>query len=239
MTLLFGWQEGHPAWKKTEWCGAGVVVCLERGADLHTAQLMPLLLTVSCFSKIQIVLPFWYPVVKADRRIRWHYTTTILRLRIGARLTRYRNCKFDNFARTISRHADGISRYSVRPSAGPLLPLCIRWAWNETGLKWGRGWQYWWSLKQVRTNILWESRWGWTNVSLEFGTFEVFSSLLRIRKMCPTLIHESGTPGGVTATTSESPVQRPNHYNTGPPCFCALWRDLTIRYDTIPYEMLF
>ena len=34
--------------------GAGVVICLERGADLHTAQLMPLPLTVSCFSKIQI-----------------------------------------------------------------------------------------------------------------------------------------------------------------------------------------
>ena len=65
-------------------------------------------------------------VVKVDRRIRWHYTTTILRLRIGARLTRYRNCKFHNFARTISRHADtadGISRYSVPPSAGPHLPL--------------------------------------------------------------------------------------------------------------------
>ena len=30
----------------------GVVVCLERGADLHMAQLMPLPLTVSCFSKI-------------------------------------------------------------------------------------------------------------------------------------------------------------------------------------------
>jgi len=58
-----------------------------------------------------------------DRRIRWYYTTTILRLRIGARLTRYRNCKFHNFDRTISRHADGISRYSVPPSAGPLLPL--------------------------------------------------------------------------------------------------------------------
>jgi len=26
-------------------------------------------------------------MVKVDRRIRWHYTTTILRLRIGARLT--------------------------------------------------------------------------------------------------------------------------------------------------------
>ena len=62
-----------------------------------------------------------------DRRIRWHYTTTILRLRIGARLTRYRNCKFHNFASTISRHADGISRYSVPPSAGPLLPLMMRW----------------------------------------------------------------------------------------------------------------
>jgi len=43
---------------KTEWWGAGVVICLERGADWHMAQLMPL--TVSCFSKIQIGLPFWY-----------------------------------------------------------------------------------------------------------------------------------------------------------------------------------
>jgi len=35
-----------------------VVVCLEQGADLHMAQLMPLPLTVSCFSKIQIVFTF-------------------------------------------------------------------------------------------------------------------------------------------------------------------------------------
>jgi len=35
-----------------------VVVCLERGADLHMAQLMPLPLTVSCFSKIQIAVTF-------------------------------------------------------------------------------------------------------------------------------------------------------------------------------------
>ena len=40
--------------EKTEWWGAGVVICLELGADLHMAQLMPLPLTVSCFSKIQI-----------------------------------------------------------------------------------------------------------------------------------------------------------------------------------------
>ena len=35
-----------------------MVICLERGADLHTAQLMPLPLTVSCFSKIQIGFTF-------------------------------------------------------------------------------------------------------------------------------------------------------------------------------------
>ena len=38
--------------KKTEWWGAGVVICLERGADLHMAQLMPLPLIVSSLSKI-------------------------------------------------------------------------------------------------------------------------------------------------------------------------------------------
>ena len=54
LTLLVGRQEGHPACKKTERWGAGVVICLQRGADLHMAQLMLLPLTVSCFSKIQI-----------------------------------------------------------------------------------------------------------------------------------------------------------------------------------------
>ena len=39
---------------KTEWWGAGVLICLDRGTDLHMAQLMPLPLTVSCFSKIHI-----------------------------------------------------------------------------------------------------------------------------------------------------------------------------------------
>jgi len=60
LTQLVGWQEGHPACKKTEWWDAGMVICLERGADLHMAQLMPLPLTVSCSSKTQIDLPFWY-----------------------------------------------------------------------------------------------------------------------------------------------------------------------------------
>ena len=35
-----------------------MVICLEQGADLHTAQLMSLPLTVSCFSKIQFGFTF-------------------------------------------------------------------------------------------------------------------------------------------------------------------------------------
>ena len=60
LTLLVGRQEGHPACKN--WVvGVGVVICLERVADLHTAQLMLLSLTVSCSSKIQIGFTFLVP----------------------------------------------------------------------------------------------------------------------------------------------------------------------------------
>jgi len=41
---VVGRQEGHPACKKREWWGTGI--CLERDADLHMAQLMPLPLTL-------------------------------------------------------------------------------------------------------------------------------------------------------------------------------------------------
>jgi len=37
-----------------------MVICLEQGADLHMAKLMPLPLTVSCSVKSRLVLPFWY-----------------------------------------------------------------------------------------------------------------------------------------------------------------------------------
>ena len=53
LTLLVGRQEG--------WWGAGVVICLELGADLHAAQLMPLPLTISCFIKIQTGFTFLVP----------------------------------------------------------------------------------------------------------------------------------------------------------------------------------
>jgi len=54
LMLLVGRQEGHLACKKL----SGGVICLERGTDLHMAQLMPLPLTFSCFSKIQIGFTF-------------------------------------------------------------------------------------------------------------------------------------------------------------------------------------
>jgi len=60
LTLLVGQQEGYPACKKLEWWGASIVTCLERGVDLHIAQLMPLPRTISCSSKSRLVLPEWF-----------------------------------------------------------------------------------------------------------------------------------------------------------------------------------
>ena len=51
-----------------------MVICLERGEDLHMAQLMPLPLTVSCFSKIQIGFTFLVPAhpgSPGQRAIKW------------------------------------------------------------------------------------------------------------------------------------------------------------------------
>ena len=45
-----------------------MVICLERGADLHMVQLMPLPLTVSCFSKIQIGFTFLVPAHRGSPR---------------------------------------------------------------------------------------------------------------------------------------------------------------------------
>jgi len=53
-----------------------MVICLERGAHLHTAQLMPLLLTVSCFRKIQIGFTFLVPAhlgSPGQRAVKWVY----------------------------------------------------------------------------------------------------------------------------------------------------------------------
>jgi len=59
---------------KTEWWGTGMVVCLKLGANLHMAQLMPLPLTVSRFSKIQIGFTFLvlaYLDSPGKRAVKW------------------------------------------------------------------------------------------------------------------------------------------------------------------------
>ena len=51
-----------------------MVICLQRGADLHMAQLMPLPLTLSCSSKIQIAFTFLvlaYPGCPGKEAVKW------------------------------------------------------------------------------------------------------------------------------------------------------------------------
>ena len=63
LMLMVGRQDGHPACKKLS---GGVLVWLSVWSEVQSrlacAQLMPLPLTVSCFSKIQIGFTFLVPV---------------------------------------------------------------------------------------------------------------------------------------------------------------------------------
>jgi len=58
LTLFLGWQEGHMAHKKNWVMGWRCGYLFGAGADLHMAQLKPLPLTLSCFSKIQTGFTF-------------------------------------------------------------------------------------------------------------------------------------------------------------------------------------
>ena len=61
-----------------------MVICLERGADLHMAQLMPLPLTVSCSSKIQIGFTFLvpaYPSYPGKEAVKWLLLLLLIILR--------------------------------------------------------------------------------------------------------------------------------------------------------------
>jgi len=62
LTLLVGWHDGHLAWKN--WVVRCWSDCLGQGVDLHMALLIPLPLTVSCFSKSRLVVPFWYQLTQ-------------------------------------------------------------------------------------------------------------------------------------------------------------------------------
>jgi len=85
---------------KTEWWNAGAVICLEHGADLHMAQLTPLPLTVSCFSKIQIGFTFLIPAYPGGP---------------GKRAVKPVICELVILARVISRAAVGTEFLSPYP----------------------------------------------------------------------------------------------------------------------------
>jgi len=62
-----------------------MVICLEQGADLHMAQLMPLPLTVSCFSKIRIGFTFLVPAHPGGpgkRAVKWVCVCVFLMLQL-------------------------------------------------------------------------------------------------------------------------------------------------------------
>jgi len=65
---------------KMEWWIAGMIICLRQGADLHMDQLIPLPLTVCCFSKSRLVSAFWYRLtwVVLDK---WLLTGVVVLLR--------------------------------------------------------------------------------------------------------------------------------------------------------------
>ena len=57
-----------------------MVICLERCADLHMAQRMPLPLTVSCFSKIQTGFTFLapaHPGSPGKGAVKWVYVVCL------------------------------------------------------------------------------------------------------------------------------------------------------------------
>ena len=101
LLLLVRQQEEHPVCKKTECWGAVVVVCLERGTDLHMAQLMPLPLTVACFSKIQIGFAFLVLAHPGSpRKGPLNGCVCVQRLTRDVSVIRMTNC--DSFARCCS-----------------------------------------------------------------------------------------------------------------------------------------
>ena len=79
-----GGRKGIRPVKKLEWWGTGMVICLERDADLHMAQLMPLLLTVSCISKIGFTfLVLAHPGSPGKRAVKRVYVCVYVYISLG------------------------------------------------------------------------------------------------------------------------------------------------------------
>ena len=143
LTLLVGWQEGHPACKKLS---GGVLARLsvwsDVCADLHMAQLVPLPLTVSCFSKIQIGFTFLVPAHPGSSGQRAVKRVYVL-YRCWRRLVR--TCtRLDLKTRSISPFV----RTCSIPSRSRWVSCMERWtSWRWSG---ETGWWLWPSAKLSR-----------------------------------------------------------------------------------------
>jgi len=93
-----------------------MVICLERGADLHMFQLMPLPLIVSCFSKIQIGFAFLVPArlgCPGKMAVKWVCVYSITR---QAYLIFLQKNLFANFKKTLKQWKNIIFKISQPPS---------------------------------------------------------------------------------------------------------------------------
>ena len=85
-----------------------MVICLERGADLHMALLMPLPLTVSCLSKIQIgftILVPAHPGSPGQRAVKRVCVCSLLNQSIRSALCVCRSMSFTEMTRPLAAAA--------------------------------------------------------------------------------------------------------------------------------------
>jgi len=107
-----------------------MVICLERDADLHMAQLMPLLLAVSCFSKIQIGFTFLVPAHPGSPRKRAVKRVCVcVCVCVCAAVDqwcprRILNIRWHNFVRNADIRRI-INQPPFHPSLSPVVSLCL------------------------------------------------------------------------------------------------------------------
>ena len=120
-----------------------MVICLERCADLHMVQLMPLPLTVSCFSKIQIGLTFLVPAhpgnpgqraIKRARVCVYIYWTVIVTTDVCVSLAPHTHTHTHPFNGPLSR-ITWVSRYQRgKTNLDFTEARDSEWQWHQLGM---------------------------------------------------------------------------------------------------------
>ena len=154
LILLAGHQEEHPARKKTKWWGAGVVICLEWGAnDLH---MMPLSPIISCFIKIEnrfylsgadSLSLFWVWCYISDWELqyictyaisKWVYSVKVC-LQLGCVVASRPTDSLLHFARVVDdAKCIVVTRLCVCPCVCLSIAVCPHYC-TDPDVTWGRG----------------------------------------------------------------------------------------------------